>query len=153
VSGGNVGAGSAGVAGRTYPAVSFHIEPERAAAFAKAIGADPAAGVPPTFAAVYSLGATAPQLFGDPDAAVDFARLLHAEQEFTWACHPQPGDTVTSQGHVASDVTRRGMRFVSFETETTDPAGQPVCRSKALFVIRSHQGSSPKNPANSEALP
>jgi len=126
-----------GVAGRTYPPVSFQIEPERAAAFAKAIGADPAAGVPPTFAAVYSLGATAPQLFSDPDAAVDFARLLHAEQEFTWARHPQPGETVTSQGQVASDVTRRGMRFVSFETETTDRAGQPVCRSKALFVIRS----------------
>jgi hypothetical protein len=38
---------------------------------------------------------------------------------------------------VASDATRRGMRFVSFETETADSAGQPVCRSKALFVIRS----------------
>jgi hypothetical protein len=129
--------GNSGVAGRTYPPVIFQIEPERAAAFARAIGADPAAGVPPTFAAVYSLGATAPQLFGDPDAAVDFARLLHAEQEFTWARHPQPGETVTSRGRVASDATRRGMRFVSFETETADSAGQPVCRSKALFVIRS----------------
>jgi hypothetical protein len=116
--------------------VAFEIEPERAAAFARAIGADPEAGVPPTFAAVYSLGVTAPQLFGDPDAAVDFARLLHAEQEFTWTRHPRPGETVSSQGRVASDVSRRGMRFVSFETETTDSAGEPVCRSRALFVIR-----------------
>jgi hypothetical protein len=129
--------GETGIGGRTYPPVSFEIEPERAAAFARAIGADPEDGVPPTFAAVYSLGATAPQLFGDPDAAVDFARLLHAEQEFTWTRHPRPGETVTSQGRVASDVSRRGMRFVTFETETTDPRGQPVCRSKALFVIRS----------------
>jgi N-terminal half of MaoC dehydratase len=129
--------GAARVAGRTYPPVSFQIEPDRAAAFARAIGADPAAGVPPTFAAVYSLGATAPQLFGDAEAAVDFARLLHAEQEFTWARHPRAGETVTSRGHVASDVSRRGMRFVSFETETIDGAGAPVCRSKALFVIRS----------------
>jgi N-terminal half of MaoC dehydratase len=125
------------IAGRTYPPVTFQIEPERAAAFARAIGADPAAGVPPTFAAVYSLGVTAPQLFGDEEAAVDFARLLHAEQEFTWARHPRPDETVTSQGHVASDVTRRGMRFVTFETETTDGAAKPLCRSKALFVIRS----------------
>jgi hypothetical protein len=132
-----VGASAAGVAGRTYPPVKFQIEPARVAAFAKAIGADPAAGVPPTFAAVYSLGATAPQLFGDPEAAVDFARLLHAEQEFTWTRHPRPDETVTSQGRVASDVSRRGMRFVSFETDTTDQRGQPVCRSKALFVIRS----------------
>jgi len=132
-----VGAGVAGVAGRTYPPVTFRIEPERAAAFARAIGADPEAGVPPTFAAVYSLGATAPQLFGDAEAAVDFARLLHAEQEFTWARHPRPSETVTSRGCVASDVNRRGMRFVTFETETIDAAGKPLCHSKALFVIRS----------------
>jgi hypothetical protein len=133
---GKVEAGAAGVAGRAYPSVTFEIEPARAAAFARAIGADPEAGVPPTFAAVYSLGVTAPQLFGDPDAAVDFARLLHAEQEFTWTRHPLPGETVSSQGHVSSDVSRRGMRFVSFETETTDTAGEPLCRSRALFVIR-----------------
>jgi hypothetical protein len=125
------------IAGRTYPPVTFQIDRERAAAFAKAIGADPAAGVPPTFAAVYSLGITAPQLFGDEEAAVDFARLLHAEQEFTWSRHPRPDETVTSQGRVASDVGRRGMRFVTFETDTTDGAGKPLCRSKALFVIRS----------------
>lgn len=125
------------MAGRTYPPVEFPIEAERAAAFARAIGADPEDGVPPTFAAVYSLGVTAPQLFGDPDAAVDFSRLLHAEQEFTWSRHPRAGETVTSRGRVESDVNRRGMRLVSFETQTTDREGQPLCRSKALFVIRS----------------
>lgn len=128
---------SAGVAGRSYPPVNFQIEADRAAEFAKAIGADPAAGVPPTFAAVYSLGVTAPQLFGDDEAAVDFARLLHAEHEFTWARHPEPGETVTSQARVASDISRRGMRFLSFETETKDDAGEPLCKSRALFVIRS----------------
>src|ERR1700686_2700944 len=132
-----VGTGAAGVAGRTYPPIDFRIEADRAAAFAKAIGADPAAGVPPTFAAVYSLGVTAPQLFGDAEAAVDFSHLLHAEQEFKWSRHPRVGETITSQGRVVTDVNRRGIRFVTFETETTDHAGQPVCRSKALFVIRS----------------
>jgi N-terminal half of MaoC dehydratase len=128
---------SAGVAGRTYPPVMFEIDPERVAAFARAIGADPAGGVPPTFAAVYSLGATAPQLFGDAAAAIDFGKLLHAEQEFEWNRHPEPGEKVSSQGRVASDVSRRGMRFVSFETETKDAGGNEVCRSRALFVIRS----------------
>ena len=128
--------GEVGVAGRTYPPVSFELEPARVAAFARAIGADVAAGVPPTFAAVYSLGATAPQLFSDEDAAVDFAHLLHAEQEFTWTRHPEPGEIVVSRGRVGSDVSRRGMRFISFETETEDERGEPVCRSRALFVIR-----------------
>jgi len=126
----------AAVAGRTYPAVRFEIDSERVADFARAIGADPADGVPPTFAATYALEATAPQLFGDEEAAIDFARLLHAEQEFEWRRHPRIGETVTSRGRVASDTNRRGMRFVSFETDTTDDQGSPVCRSRALFVIR-----------------
>ncbi len=127
----------AAVAGRTYPAVQFEIDPDRVADFARAIGADPADGVPPTFAAVYSLYATAPQLFADEDAAVDFARLLHAEQEFEWSRHPRAGETVTSRGHVESDTSRRGMRFVSFATDTSDADGAPVCTSRALLVIRS----------------
>ena len=126
----------ADVAGKAYPAVAFVIEAERVAAFALAIGADPGHGVPPTFAAVYALGVTAPQLFGDEAAAVDFARLLHAEQEFEWARHPQVGETVTSTGRVTSDVTRRGLRMINFETDAVGADGSPVCRSRAMFVIR-----------------
>jgi acyl dehydratase len=108
------------------------------AAFARALGADPAAGVPPTYAAVYALGATAPQLFGDEEAAVDFANLLHAEQEFEWRRHPLVGETVTSRGRVATDVQRRGMRFITFETDVA-AGDEPICRSRALFVIRGEQ--------------
>ncbi|HKW72650.1 MAG TPA: MaoC family dehydratase N-terminal domain-containing protein [Candidatus Dormibacteraeota bacterium] len=124
------------VAGRTYTPVRFEIHSEWVEAFARAIGANPNDGVPPTFAAVYSLGVTAPLLFGDEEAAIDFGKLLHAEQEFEWTRHPQVGETVLSTGRIASDVSRRGMRFVSFETDTTDEKGKPVCRSRTLFVIR-----------------
>jgi hypothetical protein len=125
-----------GVEGKTYPPVTSVIEPDRVAAFARAIGADPAGGVPATYAAVYSLGVTAPQLFGDPEAAVDFAKLLHADQEFEWDRHPRSGETVTSRGRIVSDISRRGMRFLTFETHTTGEGGAGVCRSRALFVIR-----------------
>jgi hypothetical protein len=126
----------AAVAGKTYPAVEFEIEPERVAEFARAIGADVADGVPPTFAATYALEATAPQLFGDEEAAIDFGKLLHAEQEFEWRRHPRAGETVSSVGRVASDTSRRGMRFVTLETDTSDAGGSLICRSRALFVIR-----------------
>lgn len=127
----------AGVEGKSYVAVTSVIEPDRVAAFARAIGADPADGVPATFAAVYSLGATAPQLFGDTEAAIDFAHLLHADQEFEWERHPEVGQTVVSQGRVVSDISRRGMRFITFETLTKSADGERICRSRALFVIRS----------------
>src|SRR2546423_15640491 len=107
------------VEGKQYPPVTVEIEADKVAEFAWAIGSDPSDGVPPTFAAVYSLGATAPQLFGDEDAAVDFARLLHAEQEFEWWRQARVDEKVTSVGRVASDTSRRGIRFVTFETETS----------------------------------
>src|SRR5216683_1865625 len=124
----------AAVAGRTYPAVQFEIDPDRVADFARAIGGDPADGVPPTFAAVYSLYATAPQLFADEDAAVDFARLLHAEQEFEWSRHPRAGETVTSRGdrrlrrgfrRPQPDPPRRGLRALG------GPAGRDRARHAA----------------------
>ena len=115
----------------------MEIDSDRVSEFARAIGADPDDGVPPTYAAVYSLGVTAPSLFGDEEAAVDFAHLLHAEQEFEWTRQPRVGEKVTSRGRVASDVSRRGMRFVSFESETKDASGGSVCSSRALFIIRS----------------
>lgn len=124
------------IEGKQYDPVTVDLDAEHVAAFAWAIGADPAEGVPPTYAAVYCLGATAPQLFGDEEAGVDFARLLHAEQEFSWERHPSVGDTVTSQARVSSDIDRRGMRFVTLETDTRDAGGRALCHSRALFVIR-----------------
>ncbi len=101
------------------------------------IDADPAEGVPPTYAAVYCLGATAPQLFGDSEAAIDFARLLHAQQEFVWERHPNVGDSVTSQATITADQSRRGIRFVTLETDSKNAEGAQLCHSRALFVIRS----------------
>ena len=124
------------LAGRTYPPVRFEIEAAPVADFARSIGADPKAGVPPTYAAVYALGTTAPQLFGDDEAGVDFTRLLHAEQEFEWERHPEVGETVMATGSILTDLDRRGARFVTFVTEVTDADGAPVCRSRALFVVR-----------------
>lgn len=124
------------VTGREYEPVELTIDAAHAAAFARAVGADAGAGIPPTYAAVYALGVTAPQLFGDEEAAVDFSRLVHAEQEFSWERHPRPGELIRARGRVTSDIERRGARFITFETECTDARGALVCRSRALFVVR-----------------
>ena len=105
-------------------------------AFARALGADPADGVPPTYAAVYALGTTARQLFEDAEAAVDFANLLHREQEFEWQRQPEIGETVTAQAQVISDVNRRGVRLITLESSVT-AGGTHFCRSRAVFVIGS----------------
>ncbi len=124
------------VSGKEYEPVEVVIDAEAVARFSRAIGADPGSAVPPTYAAVYALGATAPQLFADPEAAVDFSRLLHAEQEFEWERHPRPGERVTARGRVSGDLERRGARFITFETRCSDEDGRPLCSSRALFVVR-----------------
>lgn len=128
------------MAGREYPPVELTIDRQNVAAFARALGADPDEGVPPTYAAVYALGATATQLFTDEEAAVDFANLLHAEQEFEWSRQAMVDEVVTARGKVASDTERRGSRFIRFETEVTAADGTPLCRSRALFVVRGGDG-------------
>src|SRR4030088_55401 len=77
------------VVGRVYPPVEVTIDPDRVAAFARSLGADPADGVPPTYAVVYAWEATAHQIFGDPDAGIDLPNLLHTDQDFEWARQPR----------------------------------------------------------------
>jgi len=130
----------ASLIGRTYPEVRFLIESEHVDAFAAALGLEPGGPIPPTYAAVYALGTTVPQLFADPEAAVDLSRLLHAEQEFEWRRQPERGESVVAQGRVGSDVTRRGMRFLSLETAVVrEGEVDPFCLSRALFVIRGEE--------------
>src|SRR5437870_13575268 len=96
----------AAVAGRTYPAVRFEIEAKRVADFARAIGADPSDGAPPTLTTLYSSGVTAPQLFGDDEAAVDFTRLLHVDQQLQRSRQTRDGETVISHARAAADSRR-----------------------------------------------
>ena len=123
------------VTGKSFPPVESRIERDRVRAFARAIGADPEAGVPPTYAAVYALFSTAAQLFGDPEADVDFTHLLHAEQEFTWSRHPELDEVVLASGTVEEDADRRNLRFLTFATGVTSE-GEPLCRSRMVNVIR-----------------
>jgi hypothetical protein len=123
------------VAGKTYPPVETRIEEEHVRAFARAIGAEPEAGVPPTYAAVYALFSTAVQLYGDPAAAVDFEHLLHSEQEFTWTRHPEVGEEVVAEGRVEEDVERRNLRFLTYATEVRS-GGEPLCSARMVNVIR-----------------
>jgi hypothetical protein len=115
--------------------VEFTIEAASVAAFARALGMEPDGTVPPTYAAVYGLGQTVPQLLADPGAGVRLDHLLHAEQEFRWHRHPRVGETVVARGRIASDLERRGLRLIAFETEVTC-RNEPLCWCRSLFAVR-----------------
>ena len=91
--------------------------------------------MPPTYAAVYALFSTFPSLAEDPEAAIDFARLLHSEQEFRWERHPEVGEVLQAHGVVTQDVDRRGLRLVSYRSPC-ESAGEEICVSTMQSVIR-----------------
>lgn len=123
------------VVGKQYEAVPFETEADRVRAFAEAVGADPDAGVPPTYAFIGTFQTGAQMIF-DEDAKVNLAMLVHGEQEFTWERHPEVGEQLTAQGRIASDDDRRGMRFLTLETEIKDAEGRRIAGSRMLDVIR-----------------
>ncbi|HEX6487937.1 MAG TPA: MaoC family dehydratase N-terminal domain-containing protein [Candidatus Dormibacteraeota bacterium] len=123
------------IVGKKYDAVTFDTKKDHVAAFARAVGADPAAGVPPTYAFVGAFQ-TGVQMVLDEEAKVNLAMLVHGEQEFTWERHPEVGEALSATGTVASDEDRRGLRFLTLETKVADADGKPVLTSRMLNVIR-----------------
>ena len=86
---------------------------------------------PPTF--------TTRQIFSVPreererrlGANLDYARVLHGEQEFVYQRLPVAGETLKGTMRISKDFEKEGkrggtMRFVTYETKFTDAAGDEV---------------------------
>ena len=87
---------------------------------------------PPSFAAVYALGAGALTL---SSAGIDPSRLIHAAQEFSWERAIRVGEKLRSQGRVAEVTRKRSLQFVTAEVLVTDEAGALVCRSLGSILV------------------
>lgn len=141
---------NAAVEGREYPPTEpYQVSRAKIAEFAAAVGAtDPlhtdveaarAAGyadvvAPPTFLVSVAQQGEAAAIV-DPEAGIDFTRLVHGEQAFE---HHRPaiaGDEVTAQTTVTKVRTAGGHSMVTLTTEVR--AGEdPVCTTTSVMVIR-----------------
>ena len=130
--------------GRRYEAPGQVIEPERSRQFAAAIGgangAAFAAGLAPTYAAVYALAPTFAQLFTDAEVGVNLAGLIHGEQAFEWPTPAHEGDVVDASAEIVGVEEKRGMTFLTLQVEARRPADdQVVCRGRSMMIIRGAQ--------------
>jgi acyl dehydratase len=87
---------------------------------------------PPTFAAVYGLGAGSGSL---GRMGISPSRLIHGEQEFTWKRALRIGETVTAQGSIVDVYKKRNLQFVVAEAIVKDESGEEVGRSRATIVV------------------
>ncbi len=137
--------------GRSYPAAEvYDVGREKIREFARAVKAthpahfdvDAAKALghsdlvaPPTFAIIIAQRADA-QLIEDPDAGIDFSRVVHADQRFT---HHRPivaGDRLVTVLHVDAITERAGLAMVTTRAEIATEDGAPVSTVVSTLAVR-----------------
>ncbi len=108
----------------------IHFDPEaaRAAGHADVVA-------PPTFPVVVQEHTLA-QLLAEPDAGIDFSRVVHGDQRFSYSRPVVAGDELTAQLAVTSVKTLGGNAMVTAESTMTDAAGAHVVTAISSLVVR-----------------
>lgn len=113
---------------------ALHHDPEaaRAAGYSDVVA-------PPTFAIVVQ-DATLQQLLSDEEAAVDFSRVVHGDQRFTYSRPIIAGDELTGVMTVTSVKQLGGNSMVTSSTEVSDATGAHVVTAISTLVVRAAEG-------------
>ena len=91
--------------------------------------------VPPTFPVVIQEQSLA-LVLSDPQAQIDFSRVVHGDQRFVYNRPIVAGDELTSELTVASVKSLGGNHMVTFETEIFDVEDKLVCTAISTLVVR-----------------
>lgn len=112
---------------------AIHFDPEaaRAAGFADVVA-------PPTFAVVVQ-ESTLAQLLADDEAGVDFTRVVHGDQRFTYTRPIVAGDELTATLTIASVKQLGGHSMVTASSAITDANGEHVVTALSTLVVRADE--------------
>ncbi|HEY8719187.1 FAS1-like dehydratase domain-containing protein [Pengzhenrongella sp.] len=138
-------------AGREYPPNSaYEVGREKIREFAEAVGAShlahsdpdvarslgyPDVIAPPTFAVVVAQRAEQ-QLLADPDAGIDFTRVVHADERFTHHRPIHAGMRLVTVLHVDGILERAGMAMITTRAEIAADDGLPVATVVSTLAVR-----------------
>ena len=90
---------------------------------------------PPTFAVVVQ-ELTLHQLLSEPDAGIDFSRVVHGDQRFTFTRPIVAGDELTAMLTVASIKSLGGHSMVTAESSIVGADGGHVVTATSTLVVR-----------------
>lgn len=108
--------------------VSFDVAAAQAAGHADLVA-------PPTFAVVVQQ-LTLDQLLADPEAGIDFSRVVHGDQRFTFSRPIVAGDELTATLTVTSVKSLGAHSMVTAESVIVDDAGEHVVTTVSTLVVR-----------------
>jgi len=139
------------IQGRSYPATEpYLVGREKVREFARAVLAssplslDPAAAqaagfadviAPPTFPVVVQEHSLA-QLLADPEAQIDFSRVVHGDQRFQYSRPIVAGDELVATLTVTSVKSLGGNSMVTAESAIVDATGAHVVTAISTLVVR-----------------
>ena len=142
--------------GREYPPnPAYEVVREKIREFASAVGATHAAHydadaaralghldviAPPTFAVVVAQRAEQ-QYIADPDAGIDFSRVVHAEEHFTVHRTIHAGMRLVTVLHVDAIVERAGLAMITTRAEIAAGDGAPVATVVSTLAVRGSAGA------------
>jgi acyl dehydratase len=88
---------------------------------------------PPMFAAVYAGSAVFPAIL---ESGLDFARMVHGAQEFTWHVPVVAGDEITTEAELDEQSERGGLQFYVFKTTSKNQRGELVSEGRWTNIVR-----------------
>ncbi len=142
------------IQGRVYPSTApYLVGREKVREFARAVHSasplhhDPEAArtagyadvvAPPTFAVVVQEGTLA-QLLADDEAGVDFSRVVHGDQRFTYSRPIVAGDELTATLTIAAVKQLGGHSMVTASSDVVDADGAHVVTAISTLVVRAEE--------------
>ena len=145
------------VQGRVYPPTKpYLVGREKVREFARAVLSespihhDPEAAramgyadvvAPPTFAVTVQ-ESTLAQLLADEEAGVDFSRVVHGDQRFSYSRPIVAGDELTATLTIAAVKQLGGHSMVTASSEIVDASGAHVVTAISTLVVRGEEEAS-----------
>lgn len=140
--------------GRSYPAgPAYLVGREKIREFARAVKAthpshyDVAAAqdlghrdlvAPPTFAIIIAQLADA-QLINDPEAGIDFSRVVHADQRFIHHRAIVAGDELVAELHVDTVRAMGGGAMITTRAEISTTDGEKTATTTSSLLVRGEE--------------
>lgn len=90
---------------------------------------------PPTFAMAVVARAQDAVLF-DPQLGLDFSRVVHGDQSFSYDRPICAGDELHATVHIDAIRVMAGNDIITLRTELADTTGKSVCTATATLVSR-----------------
>ena len=111
--------------------INIDVDAAKAAGYADIVA-------PPTFAVVVQ-ESTLHQLLSEPDGGIDFTRVVHGDQRFSYTRPIVAGDELTATLAVTSIKTLGGNSMVTAESTIVDRTGAHVVTATSTLVVRAEE--------------